>query len=112
MLNTLALPARTFRFPQLQTRRLPCPVRSVHSGANGPFSLIKQQPDRLVARARSGSDSDAEGTDAFGLDPTLELAVPSDQRPVNELKQLKNGQLYSWVSAVGPAMPPMSSAFV
>ncbi len=27
----------------------------------------------------------------------LEAAVPSDQRPVNELKQLKDDLLYSWV---------------
>jgi hypothetical protein len=33
-----------------------------------------------------------------GLDPTLEIAVPKDQRPVNELKQLKQASLYSWVS--------------
>jgi len=27
----------------------------------------------------------------------LEAAVPKDQRPVNELKQLKDDLLYSWV---------------
>lgn len=31
-----------------------------------------------------------------GLDPSLESAVPSDQRPVNELQSLKAGQLFSW----------------
>lgn len=51
----------------------------------------------VTARARSSDADDEESTDAFGLDPTLELAVPSDQRPVNELKELKNAQLYKWV---------------
>lgn len=32
-----------------------------------------------------------------GLDPKLEMVVPADQRPVNELEQLRKGQLYSWV---------------
>lgn len=35
---------------------------------------------------------------AGGLDPALELAVPADQRPVNELAALREAPLYSWVS--------------
>lgn len=31
-----------------------------------------------------------------GLDPSLEIAVPFDQRPVNELANLKQTFLYSW----------------
>lgn len=31
-----------------------------------------------------------------GWDPSLELEVPADQRPVNELKALKEALLYSW----------------
>ena len=27
----------------------------------------------------------------------MQIAIPADQRPVNELAQLRNGQLYSWV---------------
>eukprot|EP00884_Botryococcus_braunii_P007181 jgi/Botrbrau1/16464/Bobra.0142s0059.1 len=33
-----------------------------------------------------------------GLDPNLEMAVPKEQRPVNELEQLRSGQLYSWAT--------------
>ena len=29
----------------------------------------------------------------------FQAAVPAEQRPVNELGQLREGQLYSWVSA-------------
>jgi hypothetical protein len=29
----------------------------------------------------------------------LEIAVPADQRPVNELSALKEAFLYNWVSA-------------
>lgn len=30
----------------------------------------------------------------------LEIEVPKDQRPINELEQLKTSFLYSWVSAL------------
>jgi len=30
----------------------------------------------------------------------LEIEVPKDQRPINELEQLKNSFLYSWVCIV------------
>ena len=33
-----------------------------------------------------------------GLDPSLEVAIPPDQRPVNELASLRGAPLYSWVS--------------
>lgn len=36
-----------------------------------------------------------------GLDPKLEVAVPANQRPVNELAQLRDGQLYSWATLEG-----------
>jgi len=36
---------------------------------------------------------------AGGLDPALEVAVPPDQRPVNELAALRTASLYSWVRA-------------
>lgn len=34
-----------------------------------------------------------------------ELAVPKDQRPVNELKSLQQAPLYSWVSAPYTSLP-------
>ena len=39
-----------------------------------------------------------------GLDPRLEREVPAEQRPVNELQQLKQAQLYSWVTAAAAAV--------
>lgn len=39
-----------------------------------------------------------------GLDPALERAVPAEQRPVNELKQLRQASLYSWVRATAACM--------
>lgn len=47
-----------------------------------------------------GSGRKADGNAANGgLDPALERAVPADQRPVNELKALRQTTLYSWVSS-------------
>lgn len=43
-------------------------------------------------------DKDLDEADNGGLHPMLEMAVPSDQRPVNELRKLKESQLSSWVS--------------
>lgn len=47
---------------------------------------------------RRRADSSGSGG---GLDPALERAVPADQRPVNELKQLRQTTLYSWVRHAG-----------
>lgn len=46
--------------------------------------------------------ADSSGTGG-GLDPALERAVPADQRPVNELKQLRQTTLYSWATLETPA---------
>ena len=48
---------------------------------------------RLYAR-RNPSQEKAQG----GLDPALESSVPVEQRPVNELSQLKESFVTSWVS--------------
>lgn len=46
----------------------------------------------VVARATEKSTDEISG----GLDPYLEVAVPKDQRPVNQLAELKQDPLYSW----------------
>ena len=65
----------------------------------GEKRLRRQQ--LFVANASSdagGSGRKADGSAANGgLDPALERAVPVDQRPVNELKALRQTTLYSWV---------------
>lgn len=57
---------------------------------------------RYVAVAASGTNDDRASLSSSpfggGLDPSLELAVPKDQRPSNELASLKTAPLYSWVS--------------
>jgi hypothetical protein len=61
-------------------------------------------PSRLTARAGGGRGGASRPSLASpypegGLDPALELAVPVDQRPVNELAALREAPLYSWVRA-------------
>lgn len=50
----------------------------------------------------SARQGNREGQGPQGLDPALEAAVPVDQRPVNELAQLKEAPLCGWVRP-GPA---------
>lgn len=56
----------------------------------------------IVVRAASEGGparrGDSQQLGKGGLDPALERAVPRDQRPVNELKALRQTALYSWVS--------------
>lgn len=47
----------------------------------------------VVVHATEGNTRQGQKTALNGL----EVAVPADQRPVNELKSLKQAQLYSWV---------------
>ena len=49
----------------------------------------------LVRATEKSTDQKAAGG---GLDPYLEVAVPRDQRPVNQLAELKEDSLYAWVS--------------
>ena len=48
---------------------------------------------------RASLSSSSSSPFGGGLDPSLELAVPKDQRPSNELASLRTAPLYSWVSA-------------
>ena len=57
-----------------------------------PVAQAADDPGPGSSRRRR-ADSGAGG----GLDPALERAVPPEQRPVNELKQLRQTSLYSWV---------------
>ncbi|KAG2496446.1 hypothetical protein HYH03_005670 [Edaphochlamys debaryana] len=52
---------------------------------------------RVVAARGTGQNRQPE-VEQGGLDPYLEVAVPKDQRPVNQLTELKNDPLYSWGS--------------
>eukprot|EP00803_Ostreobium_quekettii_P005949 evm.model.scf_213EXC.3 EVM.evm.TU.scf_213EXC.3 scf_213EXC:44727-48958(+) len=62
----------------------------------GPIRGLGKMPS-LVARRGGLKRGRARGGDAAeGLDPALEVAVPAEQRPVNELARLKKAQLGSW----------------
>lgn len=65
-------------------RRQRVPVASASGNASGDAS----------GNSRRKADASAANG---GLDPALERAVPPDQRPVNELKALRQTTLYSWV---------------
>jgi hypothetical protein len=54
----------------------------------------------FFARALQGNgNGKAQSSDEYrgGLDPRLEMAMPADQRPVNELAALRTNFLDSWV---------------
>lgn len=48
------------------------------------------------SEGNSGTGS-STGLYRGGLDPSLEQAVPRDQRPANELQAIKEASLYNWV---------------
>jgi len=72
------------------------------------------QPQRrrwsAAVRAFDGNDGRGPATSGSsggkgGLDPSLEMAVPAEQRPVNELSALRKSVLYSWVRAGNNTVP-------
>lgn len=64
-----------------------------------------RRPGGVVARAREASgEGERAWMDSDGrVDPRLEVQVPKDQRPVNELANLKGAFLYSWGALDGRA---------
>ncbi|KXZ50815.1 hypothetical protein GPECTOR_15g501 [Gonium pectorale] len=54
------------------------------------------------ARPEKSSTDEMKG----GLDPYLEVAVPKDQRPINQLTELKQDPLYSWYDGEMFVKPP------
>jgi hypothetical protein len=60
-----------------------------------PMPCILSQRGGCARAMRGSSDSD----DSSGLGQ-LEIEVPKEQRPVNELQQLKDSPLYSWVGYI------------
>ncbi|GMH38751.1 hypothetical protein BSKO_06635 [Bryopsis sp. KO-2023] len=67
-----------------------------------PFTVSWRSFVRIERRvARNAVDREVSDNGG-GLDPQLEMAVPADQRPINELKKLKESQLSSWVLLDSP----------
>lgn len=59
-------------------------------------SMRSMHPNRYLISNRSGIIMAADQSETESLSE-LEVEVPEDQRPVNELNQLKTSFLYSWV---------------
>lgn len=95
----------THTLQKLSTRQLRTQTVGHSHISSGAWCLRAMPPLQqrrcALVRAFNGSDSSGKsvGSGGFrgGLDPSLEVAVPSDQRPVNELAALRKGTLYSWV---------------
>ncbi len=81
---------RQLDFSQLHPSRCP---GARHRWQTLPRAQASDSSDG--SRSRRKADTGIGG----GLDPALERAVPAEQRPVNELKQLRQASLYSWVRA-------------
>ena len=92
----------------LSSRQQRPPIPGQTRTAAGPRFLrpapLRRQLRGPGVRAFNGSDSNGKavgsgGGGGFrgGLDPSLEMAVPSEQRPVNELASLRQASLDSWV---------------
>lgn len=91
---------------KLSTRQLRTHIVGHLQTSSGAWCLRAMPPlqQRRCALVRAFNGSDGSGKSVGngggfrgGLDPSLEVAVPSDQRPVNELAALRKGTLYSWV---------------
>ncbi|KAH7434671.1 hypothetical protein KP509_06G029700 [Ceratopteris richardii] len=63
-----------------------------------PWKALENRPRILCVQALGSNDRDgrngSNGVD--GWDPSLDIEVPADQRPANELAALKEEALYSW----------------
>lgn len=107
----LPLPPRSLRCcrPTLRTRLASPPrARGAPGTADGPDSqaeddalgcvLWRRPPVLRLILARSPALSIA------GFDPMEEVGVPRDQRPVNELKALRDDWLYSWAALEPPQL--------
>ncbi|EFJ41307.1 hypothetical protein VOLCADRAFT_98713 [Volvox carteri f. nagariensis] len=63
-----------------------------------PWHTSRPPTLRRVVIARASPEKSSTDEMKGGLDPYLEVAVPKDQRPVNQLAELKQDPLYSWMN--------------
>ena len=66
------------------------------------LALRSTTPKRFALRTRARGKKEEEARNGGGLNPNLEIAVPSEQRPVNELTALREGPLCGWASLETP----------
>ncbi|GFR50026.1 hypothetical protein Agub_g12176, partial [Astrephomene gubernaculifera] len=82
---------------------LSCAKYARHRACCSTGRLLLRAPSlRRVVAARAGRDKSRTDEARGGLDPYLEVAVPRDQRPVNQLAELKEDPLYSWGALDAP----------
>jgi len=79
----------------------PRPAAARPQGRAAQLSVHVQRRPRVVAGAAPGTangpdEALPEDGNIAGFDPMEEVGVPRDQRPVNELKALRETFLYSW----------------
>jgi hypothetical protein len=65
--------------------------------ASKSFVIRQRTSRRYLSICDAEHKSDRQGDSIMSATAYLEAAVPRDQRPVNELAQLKADLLYSWV---------------
>lgn len=87
----LAFPT-AYRINCARALTLPCQRLQRYQCNNGAAADRFQL---LVVEANKSSKQSGQDR-STGLDPSLEAPVPSDQRPVNELLQLKDSPMCSW----------------
>jgi hypothetical protein len=88
----------------LHARRAPPAATHAAAPGAGFRSRRAPRPRALPPPRARGAPGTADGPDESlpedggiaGFDPMEEVGVPSDQRPVNELKALREDWLYSW----------------
>ncbi|GIL69293.1 hypothetical protein Vretifemale_230 [Volvox reticuliferus] len=61
-----------------------------------PRRVSRPATHRRVVVTHASPEKSSTDEMKGGLDPFLEVAVPKDQRPVNQLAELKQDPLYSW----------------
>ena len=84
-------------------RSFECSCNCYWSPARLQFTAGYRQRDRSVRLVPAAdSRSSRNGTDSSDL-ARMETAVPVDQRPATQLKELRDSQLYSWVCISGYA---------
>ena len=73
----------------------PCAAARLFAHRWGP--ALRQPISWRRHRRRQGAQAEPGDRRGGGLDSSREVAVPWEQRPVNELAQLRESWLFSWV---------------
>lgn len=80
------------------TREAPLRNRRCRGRREKASGMGRLQMAHVVCASQDQVGGEGREPSAYegGLDPTLEMAVPYDQRPVNELTHLRESPMYTW----------------